>query len=434
MNATITSPLTLTDIEVLANEIVHLFAYETTLRQRRFERLRAFDELEGWRLQGSESCAHWLSWRLGIDLKTANEHVRVARALGEYRKLDEAFSKGELSYSRVRALTRVVTPETEERLVELGKRSTAPELDRALRSHHRVSLTGDPRAVARALERRCLVWRELDSGLVEIVARVLPEEAAVVIASIDMTQKRMIEGGEPRKTPAEARAETSAEAGAETSAEAGAETSAEAGARVATSAEVKAKVAQRVDAFVATFEANLAPSTPRSVPGRHEVVVVVDAKSGQGELPDGSPIGPETIRRICCDSPLQVLVERAVDRSKPGAIEVGRRVPGVAPKLRRLLEVRDKTCSFPGCTNRLWVDAHHIEHWIDGGPTVLENLALTCRRHHVLVHEGGFTVQQTPEGPVFFDPQGRKIEKAPVLPNLGPDPLGDLEAGREAGE
>jgi hypothetical protein len=90
----------------------------------------------------------------------------------------------------------------------------------------------------------------------------------------------------------------------------------------------------------------------------------------------------------------------------------------VPSAMRRALEVRDGGCRFPGCNNRRWVDAHHIRHWAAGGETKLENLILLCRRHHRLLHEGGYTVEGSPSGELSFrSRRGRVIANAPPLPS-----------------
>ncbi len=115
-------------------------------------------------------------------------------------------------------------------------------------------------------------------------------------------------------------------------------------------------------------------------------------------------------------------------------LDVGRKTRTVPPALRRALEARDKGCRFPGCTNRL-VDAHHVVHWADGGETKLGNLLQLCRRHHGLLHEGGFTVRGTPEtGLTFLDAQGKPVlavRPAVELPAWGGGPL--RESARAGG-
>src|SRR5215217_9640484 len=107
-------------IERLGNEIGELAAHLDSATQRLLTCIRTFHEAGGWERLGAISCAHWLAWRIGLDTATARERVRIARALGRLPRMDQALARGELSYAKVRALTRVATPELEERLLELA--------------------------------------------------------------------------------------------------------------------------------------------------------------------------------------------------------------------------------------------------------------------------------------------------------------------------
>jgi hypothetical protein len=109
--------------------------------------LRAFDAAGYWGDAGAASCASWLAWRVGWDPGTAREHVRVARALGELPRIDAALREGRLSYSKVRAITRVATPATEAALLEDARHTTAEQLELICRKLRAVQAPG--RAVGR---------------------------------------------------------------------------------------------------------------------------------------------------------------------------------------------------------------------------------------------------------------------------------------------
>jgi hypothetical protein len=107
-------------------------------------------------------------------------------------------------------------------------------------------------------------------------------------------------------------------------------------------------------------------------------------------------------------------------------LDVGRRTRAISPGLRRALEHRDGGCRFLGCGRKL-CDAHHVEHWADGGETSLANVLLLCRRHHVAVHEEGFSMELAPDGQArFYRPDGRPLEEAPALPPLAGEPVAAL--------
>src|ERR1700756_2390328 len=106
------TPRNVVELDRLGDEIAALSAHLDAATARLLELIRAFDARGGWNT-GFRSCADWLSWRGGLNLGAARERVRVARALGTLPHLAQALARGELSYSKVRALTRVATPDTE---------------------------------------------------------------------------------------------------------------------------------------------------------------------------------------------------------------------------------------------------------------------------------------------------------------------------------
>ena len=145
----------------------------------------------GWEKQGAVSCAHWLSWRIGIDLPTAREKVRVARALGSLRAMDEALGRGELSYAKVRALTRVATPENELRLLELARHATGAQLERICRGYRQVAASlADEGPLA---EERSLRERLLPGGMVRLELVVHPDEAALIRQAIEKARASLRE-------------------------------------------------------------------------------------------------------------------------------------------------------------------------------------------------------------------------------------------------
>src|SRR2546427_3539583 len=137
----------LTDLDRLGDEIAELSAHLDAATAQLLDLIREFDARSGWNT-GFRSCAAWLSWRIGLDLGAARERVRVARALGTLPQLAHALARGELSYAKVRALTRVATPETEERLLAVGKAGTAEHVERIVRGWRRVDRKAEAAEVA----------------------------------------------------------------------------------------------------------------------------------------------------------------------------------------------------------------------------------------------------------------------------------------------
>src|SRR2546427_8774106 len=136
------------ELDRLGDEIAELSAHVEAATARLLDLIRDFDARAGWNT-GFPSCAAWLSWRVGLDPGAAREKARVARALGTLPLLAQALARGELSYSKVRALTRVATPETEERLLKVGRAGTAVHVERIVRGWRRVNRQAEARATAR---------------------------------------------------------------------------------------------------------------------------------------------------------------------------------------------------------------------------------------------------------------------------------------------
>src|SRR5262249_48284735 len=137
------------ELDRLGDEIAELSAHLDAATARLLDLVREFDARGGWNT-GFRSCAAWLSWRVGLDPGAARERVRVARALGTLPLLAGALARGELSYAKARALTRVAPPETEDRLLAVGRAGTAAHVERIARGWRQV----DRQAEARETERR----------------------------------------------------------------------------------------------------------------------------------------------------------------------------------------------------------------------------------------------------------------------------------------
>lgn len=365
-------------VEALEREICELAAHIAVATCRWLELVAEFDARGGWAAWGVKSCAHWLSWRCSIGLGTAREQVRVARRLRELPGVRDAFSRGELSYCKVRALTRVATPTTEPGLVEIAREATGAQLEKLVCCYGR-ALSATLGAARQALDRRYVRWSWNDDGSLRLEGRLPADEGALVVAALSALEEAPLEGDEYVASPAGAR---------------------------------------RADALVAMAKGAGAKEC--------EVVVHVDAATlasdevvERASVEDGPALAPDTVRRLGCDGPLVRIVERD---GRP--LSVGRRTRAIPPALRRALRSRDAGCRFPGCTHERFLHAHHIQHWARGGPTTLENLIQLCSYHHRLVHEGGFRVEPAGRGAVRFRrPDGRALAPAP---GCGPAPGASL--------
>jgi hypothetical protein len=340
-----------------------------------------FDRREGWAGWGVRSCAHWLSWKCGLAPGAAREHVRVARALVGLPRVRAEFAAGRLSYAKVRALTRVATPDSDAELVELALCATAAQLEKIVRGLRKASEAVDEQQRSR---RRSVRWWWDDDGSLVLRARLSPEEGAVVVAALEAAQDAVRAASDPPTLPAGTPQVTAA------------------------------------DALVAVGETVLAVGpTAAAGPVRHQVVVHVDRSTlatdgpGRSALVDGPALRPETVRRMACDAALVTML----DDPAGATLDVGRRTRAIPPALRRALRVRDGGCRFPGCPQRRFVDGHHIVHWSRGGATSLANLVLLCRHHHRLVHEGGYGLTVLGPGRFRFTrPDGQVIPDSPTPP------------------
>jgi Domain of unknown function (DUF222)/HNH endonuclease len=371
--------------------------------------VRDFDDRFGFAKWGLPSCAEWLAWRCGLSLSAAREKVRTAQALRNLPAISAAFADGRLSYSKVRALTRVAHEGDEYLLLAYALDATASQVEERCRQIRNV----EPESVhsaRRAWERRSLaLFRDRARGVVritvelpevdgELVGRAIENAVAAgdVALGVEFTSsaERAADGWRAQQADALV-AIAKAYLGGGVDPLGG--TAAGAGASAAVTATGDPVSARSRSAVHST-----------SIADHCQVVVHVDETALRGGAARADlPI--ETIRRLSCDGSLIAIVEDA--RGTP--LDVGRKQRTVSTVLKRALWSRDRGCSFPGCHKTRYVDAHHIQHWANGGDTSLDNLTLLCTHHHTLLHEGGFTIHRDASGGIYFRrPDGRVIPRS----------------------
>jgi len=139
------------------------------------------------------SCAHWLNWKCGVGLNAAREKVRVARALEDLPRIAAAFAAGELSYSKVRAMTRVATPESEEYLLMIARHGTASHLERLVRGYRRMKRIEETAQANGAHAMREVTWYWDDDGSLVFKARLPPERGALVVKALAAAEQALRE-------------------------------------------------------------------------------------------------------------------------------------------------------------------------------------------------------------------------------------------------
>jgi hypothetical protein len=331
--------------------------------------VREFDDRFGWAKWSFTSCAEWLSWRAGLSLSAAREKVRTAQALRSLPLISAAFAAGKLSYTKVRALTRVAAERHEDLLLAYALEATAAQVEERCRQIRNAE-PESVHAARRVWEKRALtIWRDEARGTLRLTVELPIEEGELIANAIDcaIAAGEVTTGVDPTTTETKGAAWR----------------------------------AQQADALVAVAKAYLdgggAASERGGTADRYQVVVHVDEESlrggaGRADLPI------DTLERLTCDGS----VVSVVDDAAGTPLDVGRRYRTVSTPLKRAVLARDRRCTFPGCERRHYLDAHHLEHWAHGGATSLENLTLLCTHHHRLLHEGGFSVVRTDDGVLTF--------------------------------
>lgn len=376
-------------LERIEAEITELSGHLAAATARLLSWIAVYDQREGWKSWGCVSAAHWLSWKCGDGLHAAREKVRTARALDELPVLAASFARGELSFTKVRAITRVATPADEAEWVEMAKTSTGAQLERVV-ARARAAVARDENRDARvAFERRGVERATRSDGLDQITVRGPRDAVDVVWAAIEVVQSLLVDdavegSGRPRR-----------------------DVVGERGGAGAVRFDALLQIAERV-------VADRPAAAERGDVGRLALVIDTEGvaemagSNEEGEIEAGEltlggrRIAPEVAKRWSCDLRASVMLEH-----DGHACDEGRETRIVNRRLRRALSRRDGgMCRFPGCGATSWLHAHHIVHWADEGPTDLDNLVSLCGFHHQLVHEGGWTVAIVDRAVVWSDPDG----------------------------
>jgi hypothetical protein len=371
-------------LEELEARITELCGHLNAAQYRWLLLIREFDRRRGWGDGKLASCAHWLNFKCGLNLGAAREKVRVAHSLEKLPLIAACMARGELSYSKVRALTRVACRATERDLLNIALHGTAYHVERTVRLYRRAIQAQELSREASQQDSRSVSYYWEEDGSLVLKARLPAVGGALVVKALEAALAQVPEH--------EVCVERSEEWPI-------------------------SHAARRADALVRMAESSLkGRGRDAKSAEQYQVVIHVDAESltaaaaGRAEVEGGPSLPVETIKRLGCDASVVGVIEDG--QGQP--LSVGRRTRSIPPAIRRALRLRDETgCQFPGCTYDKYLDAHHVQHWAQGGQTELSNLVTLCRWHHRLVHEGGIKVRARRGGGWRFEKAGGE-EFAPV--------------------
>lgn len=412
------------DLDAMGDEIAQLAGQIAAAEARFLRLLGAFDLWEGWGGPGVRSLAHWLSWRAGMSLRTAREHVRMARALRDLPRIEDAFGAGELSFSKVRALTRIATRDTEESLLGIARNAPAAHVERLVAGLRKAkkeadgqddadgpegeddgndesgSDRGQPPATAPA-QRLQWRWDEETDELV-VWGRFGAADGRVVLAALTRAELERIrttahdeaEDPEPAETtdqPGEA--DQPGEPGTRSEAvDRTAPPPSDAGPALVALAHI-ALVAQEAPVHAPSAEVIYLHQADRPgqqyPPARAGASPGEDGSVGSVSADDGPALDQGTAEEVLCGA-----AGRCVLRGAGGAVlAYGRRRRLFSSTQLKALRLRDRCCQTPGCGRTRFLHAHHVVYWWHGGRTDLDNAVLLCSACHRAVHLGRLLVR-----------------------------------------
>ncbi|MGH9104129.1 MAG: DUF222 domain-containing protein [Acidimicrobiales bacterium] len=330
--------------------------------------LAEMEHRESYRTDGAPTLTAWVVMALGTSYSSASQLVRAATAVQALPEIRSAFGEGRLSFDQLRPALSLATPETDAEWAQEAPGMSAASLEAMARRARQRSAKDE----ADEHRRRYLSLRDRGDHY-RLSGRLTAADGAVVAKALGRLADAAPASPDGTFEPYDAR---------------------------------------MADALadLASSSLSLARDADRATLVLHLQLPDLQAYEGSGQLENGPGISSETARRLTCDARLQACAWRD---GKP--LGLGRIRRGVPAWLQRVLAERDGGCRFPGCGRTRLIHAHHVWHWAKGGPTDVGNLALLCRFHHRLVHEGGWSLRGDADGELFFyDPGGSVVSSRPV--------------------
>ena len=349
--------------------------------------LPSFDRHQAWAKDGQRSCVAWLNTYCGISLSSAHDRCRVAYALEELPVVSRLFMLGELSWSKVRALTRIATPDNEQELASQALLMSASAIEQLARQYRNVSnldqLKTDNEKANKQYEDRKVHYQFDHRGMVSIHASLPPLEGAAVLKSLARAEDELFTDAHER-IDGQVIAPSAYRTGEE-------------------DPKRRTSTQLRADAFCLVAKRHLA-AEPLDIKtaDRYQVVVHVDEATLRQSfnndtqstsichIENGPSISANTARRLADDCSVVPIYMR---HGEP--LSIGRRSRIWTSSIYRAIVARDKHCQFPGCSCTRHTHIHHLVHWAHGGETSVDNGVLLCGFHHRLIHEENYTVEKT---------------------------------------
>ena len=346
--------------------------------------LGEFDAREEWARQGFPSCVSWLAWRLGMGSKAASERVRVARALRDLPVLRATYERGEVSFTQVRAVTRLAGLQPEEDLIAMARSASGAQIERLARgvrrAQHLNAADQDPQSTGRP----AVTTRYDEDGTLVLTARFPAEQGAELLAALEAARTKLDQEIQAEKSKQQSSAEDPPPRAAR---------------------RPGASAAQALLRIAADWVTGL-PATARRR-AKLRATPLVDPLSGWARLSDGEFLPPAGATGL-----------RLIEDADLTRYDLARTSREADEKLRRVLGLIDgERCRFPGCSARRHLHAHHVRPWSLGGPTDLANLVFMCSRHHVVIHEQGYVLRLGPDRQLLISmPDDEALPHHPPLP------------------
>jgi hypothetical protein len=336
--------------------------------------LAEFSRRQAFRAEGATSAEAWMVERTGVGRASARTFAAVGERLFDLPRLSEALCSGAVPFDKVRAVAGSATPETDAAWAEAAAEHSVQDLVELVRSQRPPS-RDDARSEHEARSLRC------NDALRTVTAQLPRADYAAVRAALETRAKAMPSDGETRWDQ---------------------------------------RLADALVALVRDDSGSGRPG-PTGRPGRRSPYIVVahvpletlldESSELGGELERGGLISADVVRRLACEA--RVIV--ALDDDAGHTMYEGRQVRDATAAQRREIMRRDRHCRFPGCTNVIFTEPHHLREWVrDRGPTDIDNLCCVCEHHHNLIHLEAWTVSGDANDELtFVGPSGRVMTSRP---------------------